>query len=179
MASRTSATRRTTPAGFTAIARFSTWSPDSKKIATFQQDQRNVGEMYLVHDQGRPSRAEARGSIRSSATASSTMIQRVIIDLSSDTPKTIRLQMPPDQHRSTLCDDIACNRPATDRRRVVSGRVASRVRVDVARSQARGPPRRRRRPRARFATCSRRRSRRSSSRASAARTGACCRRRTR
>src|SRR5207245_10231583 len=24
------------------------WSPDSKKIATFQQDQRNVGEMYLV-----------------------------------------------------------------------------------------------------------------------------------
>jgi hypothetical protein len=24
------------------------WSPDSKKIATFQQDQRTVGEMYLV-----------------------------------------------------------------------------------------------------------------------------------
>ena len=24
------------------------WSPDSKKIATFQQDQRGVGEMYLV-----------------------------------------------------------------------------------------------------------------------------------
>jgi len=24
------------------------WSPDSKKIATFQQDQRNVGDMYLV-----------------------------------------------------------------------------------------------------------------------------------
>ena len=24
------------------------WSPDSQKIATFQQDQRNVGEMYLV-----------------------------------------------------------------------------------------------------------------------------------
>src|SRR5215510_3191178 len=24
------------------------WSPDSKRIATFQQDQRNVGEMYLV-----------------------------------------------------------------------------------------------------------------------------------
>jgi len=24
------------------------WSPDSKKIATFQQDERNVGEMYLV-----------------------------------------------------------------------------------------------------------------------------------
>ena len=24
------------------------WSPDSRKIATFQQDQRNDGEMYLV-----------------------------------------------------------------------------------------------------------------------------------
>ena len=24
------------------------WSPDSKKIATFQQDQRKDGEMYLV-----------------------------------------------------------------------------------------------------------------------------------
>src|SRR5207245_1519197 len=24
------------------------WSPDSKKIATFQQDQRNVSDMYLV-----------------------------------------------------------------------------------------------------------------------------------
>ena len=27
------------------------WSPDSKKIATFQQDQRGVGEMYLVSTQ--------------------------------------------------------------------------------------------------------------------------------
>jgi len=24
------------------------WSPDSKKVATFQQDERTVGEMYLV-----------------------------------------------------------------------------------------------------------------------------------
>ena len=33
------------------------WSPDSKHVATFQQDQRNVGEMYLVSTQGRPSGA--------------------------------------------------------------------------------------------------------------------------
>ena len=39
-----------------ATARSSLWSPDSKKIATFQQDQRNVGEMYLVSTDGRPSR---------------------------------------------------------------------------------------------------------------------------
>ena len=36
------------------------------------------------------------------------MIQRVIIDLSGAAPRVVRLQMPADQHRSTLCDDIAC-----------------------------------------------------------------------
>ncbi len=35
-----------------------------------------------------------------------TMIERVVIDV--DKPKVIRLKMPPDQHRSTLCDDISC-----------------------------------------------------------------------
>ncbi|MGD0445902.1 MAG: prolyl oligopeptidase family serine peptidase, partial [Edaphobacter sp.] len=35
-----------------------------------------------------------------------TMIERVIIDV--DTAKVIRLKMPPDQHRSTLCDDVSC-----------------------------------------------------------------------
>ncbi len=34
------------------------WSPDSKKIATFQQDQREVGEMYLVEHQSRASGVE-------------------------------------------------------------------------------------------------------------------------
>ena len=43
------------------------WSPDSKKIATFQQDQRGVGEMYLVDTNvGHP--ACRRGSIRCPAT---------------------------------------------------------------------------------------------------------------
>jgi dipeptidyl aminopeptidase/acylaminoacyl peptidase len=35
-----------------------------------------------------------------------TMIERVIIDL--DAHKVIRLKMPPDQHRTTLCDDLKC-----------------------------------------------------------------------
>ncbi len=35
-----------------------------------------------------------------------TTIQRVIIEV--DTPRVIRLKMPPDQHRSTLCDDVQC-----------------------------------------------------------------------
>ena len=33
-------------------------------------------------------------------------IQRVIIDV--DTPRVIRLQMPPDVHRSSLCDHVSC-----------------------------------------------------------------------
>jgi hypothetical protein len=35
------------------------------------------------------------------------MIQRVIIDING--PKIVRLQMPPDPHRSTQCDDISCD----------------------------------------------------------------------
>ena len=34
------------------------------------------------------------------------MIQRVILNV--DKPKVIRLKMAPDQHRSTLCDDVSC-----------------------------------------------------------------------
>jgi dipeptidyl aminopeptidase/acylaminoacyl peptidase len=38
--------------------------------------------------------------------ANVTMIERVIID--AKTGAVVRLQMPPDQHRSTLCDDLVC-----------------------------------------------------------------------
>ncbi len=34
------------------------------------------------------------------------MIERVILDV--DSGKVVRLKMPPDQHRSTLCDDVSC-----------------------------------------------------------------------
>lgn len=81
------------------------WSPDSKKIATYQQDQRGVGEMYVVHTQvGHPTLEEWKYPLPGDPVI--TMIQRVVIDL--DGPRVIRFQMPPDQHRSTLCDDIAC-----------------------------------------------------------------------
>jgi dipeptidyl aminopeptidase/acylaminoacyl peptidase len=83
------------------------WSPDSKKIATFQQDQRNVGEMYLVNTRaGHPELRAWKYPLPGDSIIP--VIQRVIIDLSSETPRTIRLQMPADQHRSTLCDHIAC-----------------------------------------------------------------------
>jgi dipeptidyl-peptidase-4 len=83
------------------------WSADSKKIATFQQDQRNVGEMYLVSTKvGHPELRTYKYPLPGDTVV--TMIHRVILDLTGAAPRTIRLQMPPDQHRSTLCDDVAC-----------------------------------------------------------------------
>jgi dipeptidyl-peptidase 4 len=81
------------------------WSPDSKKIATFQQDQRGVGEMYLVETKvGHPVLQAWKYPLPGDAVV--TTIQRVIVNL--DGPRVVRLQMPPDQHRSTICDDIEC-----------------------------------------------------------------------
>lgn len=87
------------------------WSPDSRKIATFQQDQRGVGEMYLVETKvGHPLLEAWKYPLPGDAVV--TTIQRVIIDL--DGPRVIRLQMPADQHRSTLCDDVECRGSAWD-----------------------------------------------------------------
>jgi hypothetical protein len=81
------------------------WSPDSKKITTFQQDQRKVGNMYLVKSQvGHPDLEAWKYPLPGDENVA--MLHRVIIDV--ETPKVIRLQMQPDQHRSTLCDNIAC-----------------------------------------------------------------------
>ncbi len=81
------------------------WSPDSKKIATFQQDQRGTGEMYLADTRaGHPNLQAWKYPLVGDEVV--TMIQRVIIEV--DVPKMVRLQMPPDQHRSTLCDDLVC-----------------------------------------------------------------------
>jgi dipeptidyl-peptidase-4 len=82
------------------------WSADSKKIATFQQDQRKTGEMYLVPVTNTHPKLEA-WKYPLVGDKEVTMIERVIIDVPSR--KVIRLKMPPDQHRSTLCDDIACD----------------------------------------------------------------------
>jgi len=81
------------------------WSPDSKKIATFQQDQRGVGDMYLVDTRvGHPQLQAWKYPLPGDETV--TTIQRVIIEV--DPPRVIRLKLPPDQHRSTLCDDVQC-----------------------------------------------------------------------
>jgi dipeptidyl aminopeptidase/acylaminoacyl peptidase len=82
------------------------WSPDSKKIATFQQDQRKTSDMYLVETAvGKPKLKAWKYPLPGDKDV--TMIERVIIDV--DNVRVVRLKMPPDQHRSTLCDDISCN----------------------------------------------------------------------
>ncbi len=79
------------------------WSPDSKKIATFQQDQRKVGEMYLVRTKvGHPILEAWKYPLPGDKVV--TMIERVVIHL--DRPRMVRLKMPPDQHRSTFTDDV-------------------------------------------------------------------------
>jgi dipeptidyl aminopeptidase/acylaminoacyl peptidase len=81
------------------------WSPDSKKIATFRQDQRKTGEMYLVNTTvGHPTLLAWKYPLPGDDDI--TMIERIVIEI--DGPKVIPLQMPPDQHRSTICDDILC-----------------------------------------------------------------------
>ena len=81
------------------------WSPDSKQIATFQQDQRKTGEMTLVGTNvGHPKVETWKYPLVGDKDI--TMIERVIIDV--DANKVVRLKMPPDQHRSTQCDDVSC-----------------------------------------------------------------------
>lgn len=84
------------------------WSPDGSKIATFQQDQRKTSTMTMVGTNvGAPKVQQWKYPFVGDEHV--TMIERVIIDLSAATPKTVRLQMPADQHRSTCSDDIVCN----------------------------------------------------------------------
>src|SRR3954468_15892162 len=81
------------------------WSPDSKKIATFQQDDRPLGEMYLVTTKvGHPELQQWKYPLPGDSVVS--MIQRVVIDV--DVPRVTRFQMPADAHRSTLCDHVVC-----------------------------------------------------------------------
>jgi dipeptidyl aminopeptidase/acylaminoacyl peptidase len=80
------------------------WSPDSKKIATNKQDERNVSNMYLVSTNvGKPNLREWKYPLPGDKDIA--MITHVIIDV--DVPKVTVLQIPPDAHRSTFSDDIS------------------------------------------------------------------------
>jgi dipeptidyl aminopeptidase/acylaminoacyl peptidase len=79
------------------------WSPDSTAIATFQQDQRGVGEMYLVSTKvGHPALEAWKYPMPGDEKVIT--IQRVVIHL--DGPRVVRLKMAPDERRGTVTDDI-------------------------------------------------------------------------
>ncbi|MFT4024767.1 MAG: DPP IV N-terminal domain-containing protein [Flavihumibacter sp.] len=79
------------------------WSPDSKKIASFQQDERHLKNMYLVTTNiGNPQLKAWKYPLPGDRQVA--MLYRVVIDL--EPVKVIRLQIPPDPHRATLGDDI-------------------------------------------------------------------------
>lgn len=80
------------------------WSPDSKKIATFQHDGRNVGEMYLVSTEVGHSRLQA-WKYPLAGDEHIFMMRRVVIHV--DDARVVELLMPPDPHRSTISDHVA------------------------------------------------------------------------
>lgn len=80
------------------------WSPDSKKIATFQQDQRNSKDMYLVTTNvGAPTLKAWKYPLPGDKQIAT--IRRVVIDVENG--KMVALNIPADPHRATLSDDIS------------------------------------------------------------------------
>lgn len=81
------------------------WSPDSRRIATYQQDQRGVADMYVVRTGvGHPVLEAWKYAMPGDKVVPT--IQRVVIDVAAR--KVVRLQMPPDQRRTAHCYDLNC-----------------------------------------------------------------------
>jgi dipeptidyl aminopeptidase/acylaminoacyl peptidase len=84
------------------------WSPDSRRIATFQHDGRGVGMMYMVGTQvGHPDLEAWRYPLPGDSLIF--RIERVVIDVEApEGERVVRLEIPADQHRSTVCDHVVC-----------------------------------------------------------------------
>lgn len=87
------------------------WSPDSRKIASFRHDGRNVGDMYLFSTKiGHPELDAWKYPLPGDEHIF--MIERIVIHLEDEAedesvPRIVRLNMSPDAHRSTTSDHIA------------------------------------------------------------------------
>lgn len=81
------------------------WSPDSSKIATFRHDGRNVGEMHLWNTQVGHLELDS-WKYPLPGDEHIFMIERIVIHLDPE-PRIVRLDMPPDNHRSTTSDHVA------------------------------------------------------------------------
>ena len=81
------------------------WSPDSKEIATYQQDQRQVGDMDLVSAEiGHPKLEQWKYPLPGDEHV--LMMEPVVIDVAA--AKVVRLLLPPQQRLSSLCDELSC-----------------------------------------------------------------------
>ncbi len=85
-----------------------TWAPDGKSVATFQHDGRGVRDMFLVSTNvGSPRLEQWKYPMPGDSVVF--RISRVIVTLGVDgVPRVVRFAMPPDAHRSTVSDHIAC-----------------------------------------------------------------------
>ena len=84
------------------------WSPDSRQLATYQQDERGTRDMYLVSPKAGAPQLEA-WKYPLPGDSVIFRVSRVVIKLNPvGAPVIVRFQMPPDQHRSTVSDHIAC-----------------------------------------------------------------------
>ncbi len=96
----------TSNAGWTTSAAPAvSWSPDGRKIATQQQDERKVGDMYLVEtpvNGGHPVLRAWKYPLPGDPDVA--MISRVVIDV--DTGRMKRFLVPPDFHRGMSEDNI-------------------------------------------------------------------------
>lgn len=84
------------------------WSPDSRRIATFQHDGRGVSMQYLVRTKvGEPELDAWRYPLPGDSVIF--RIRRVVIDVKGpDAPRVVPLDMPVDAHRSMVSDHVAC-----------------------------------------------------------------------
>jgi dienelactone hydrolase len=90
------------------------WSPDSRRIATFKHDGRSVSEMVLASTNVGAPRAEI-WKYPLPGDSVIFRLHRVIIDVGgAGAPRVLRLKLPPDAHRSTVCDHIVCGGEWTD-----------------------------------------------------------------
>ena len=105
------------------------WSPAGDKIATFRQDQRRTSTMTLVATNVGAPKAE-QWKYPFVGDKDVTLIERVVIDLGARAPKLVRLQMPPDQHRSTCSDDLVCSDGWEDVQWARDGRTLAFVSTD-------------------------------------------------
>ncbi|MFO7892170.1 MAG: DPP IV N-terminal domain-containing protein [Longimicrobiales bacterium] len=84
------------------------WSPDSRRIFTFRQDERGVGMMYTVTTNvGHPELDAWRYPLPEDSVIF--RIERLVADVSDPAAATVTwLDMGPDQHRSATCDHVYC-----------------------------------------------------------------------